>query len=336
MRSSILIRAEGGCNIGLGHVMRMIVLAKGLSVKYDVIFVSKYNENLSAEFDAGIEKIIENGFKIEKIDCTNYKSDLEKLNIKYNVKLFITDSYDVDLEYFKAVNTIFCSTAYIDDINDKEIISDIIINLNAYGETLNYEGNSFKLIGGDYCLIRDEFRYKKIDDKRKSLLITVGGSDKGNITKKILEITKDINLEKIVVIGNGFKEENIKELYDIFNSENIKFVQNPKYMSELMNKSFCAISACGSTIYELASMKIPTVGLTIAVNQEIMSKYMLEKEAILFGAYIDGKEDEFYECVKTMINNDSTRNKLVKNMRKVINTNGVENLKNKIIEIIES
>ena len=74
----IYIRADGGYGIGMGHVMRMLVLAKQLKKKNEVTFLCKKDK--SGIYDSGIEKIREFGFEVVELNSCdiieNIKNDV--------------------------------------------------------------------------------------------------------------------------------------------------------------------------------------------------------------------------------------------------------------------
>lgn len=75
---------------------------------------------------------------------------------------------------------------------------------------------------------------------------------------------------------------------------NIKLIYNAN-MSELMLEADIAISGCGSTLYELCSMSVPTIGIIIAENQENISMKMKEMELIMDYFYVN--EFDFNESI---------------------------------------
>ena len=99
-------------------------------------------------------------------------------------------------------------------------------------------------------------------------MITFGGTDRGNLTPKVLKLLTNNypELAKIVIIGNGFGNiEEIKQLKDDYT----KLVYNPSgdEMKKIMVESDIAISAGGQTIYELAQTGTPAIGICAAENQ---------------------------------------------------------------------
>lgn len=94
------IRADGGSCMGMGHIMRTLVLAKELAKINEVFYVCRTEINsdntISDKYRAGIEKVKFEGFSVQLI---NENCVLEELR-KVNADILITDSYDVNQDYF--------------------------------------------------------------------------------------------------------------------------------------------------------------------------------------------------------------------------------------------
>ncbi len=336
--AKIAIRADGGSQIGMGHVMRCLVLAKELSKSNEVLFICKKGEGSSLK--AGVDKIKNEGFQVIVVNDKNVLEELKSIN-KYNyINCLMTDSYDVDEEYFNKISDIFEYTVYIDDINICKFNVDCIINQNINAKSLNYRLNPNKktklLLGTEYCMLREEFRkqyHKAINEKVENILITVGGMDKDYISLKLLDVVKEFNIPIHLVIGNAFEEKLIRELEYVKNKcEYINLYKNAD-MSELMKKCDIAISTTGSTIYELAAMQVPTVGIIVAENQKEICREM-DKLGMIIGTedliYRDGKK--FTEVVLSLINNKSLRINMMKNQGNSVCVNGVENIVKRIFK----
>lgn len=337
----IFIRADGGNKIGLGHIMRMIVLATELKKNNEVIFLCRTSYKEFDKFEAGINKIKENGFELIKISENNVIKDIIKLQREYKADLLITDSYEVDEKYFDVLKPYFKITGYVDDINIHKMNVDFIINQNINAEELNYYTNvndyTKLLLGTRYCMLRKEFRdlctQKEIRQEVNDILVTLGGMDKDYNTLKILNAIKKCNKNIHVVIGNAFNKELIEEIYKIcLKYPQIKAYENAN-MSKLMIDCDIAISGCGSTLYELCSMSVPTIGIIIADNQKNIAKKMQQDMLILKSFYPDDiNEKNIMQMVIKLINNNKIRFNIMSNQKKAINLNGVE----KIVEEINS
>lgn len=341
--AKIAIRADGGKNIGLGHIMRSVSLAKELNKTNEILFICRESNNDILKYEAGIKKIKENGFKVVNINETSIIEEITKVQQEENVDCLITDSYDVDENYFDAIKNIFKCTGYIDDINICRLNVDFILNQNINAKDIKYNtepNNNTKLfLGPQFCLLRDEFRKKQnknVKEKVNDILITVGGMDKDFNTLKIVDLTKKHNKTLHVVIGGAFEDKLIKKL-EISAGEfsNIKLYRNAN-MSELMMKCDLAISASGSTLYELCAMQVPTIGIVVAENQKDIGKTLNDMEVIV------GTNDMVYKdlnkldnIIRKAINDKEQRMQLIKNQKSLVNTKGVEILAKEINEIID-
>jgi len=152
----------------------------------------------------------------------------------------------------------------------------MLINYSIYADKNNYlkrYPNTKLLLGPEYAPLREEFQElpTRITNKSvNSVLITTGGTDELNITSKIInkimqypEISK---LQYHVIIGRYNKHlTELNELSEIY--PNIKIHNNIKTISALMLECDIAISAGGTTLYELCACGLPTIVFSIANNQ---------------------------------------------------------------------
>lgn len=329
----IAIRADGGSKIGMGHIMRTLVLAKELAKTNDVFYVCRTDNPLSNKYKPGMDKIKFYGFNVITISEDNFIEELCKIK----ADMLITDSYNINEEYFNITKKFFKVTGYIDDMNLHYFDVDFIINQNIGAEKLKYSVNTdAKLfLGTNYTMLREEFRNHKckdINEKISDIMITVGGADSNGITNKVVNYLKDLEYKFHIIIGPSFKEENIENLLKLQNlKENINLYFNAN-MIEVMNKCDIAISACGSTLYELAVCGIPTIGLIVADNQKEIANEMQEKGLIYnLGWYRELSKDKLINNIKK-ISKLSNRQLMIKK-QKIINKNGVEKLVREILYI---
>ncbi|WML37706.1 UDP-2,4-diacetamido-2,4,6-trideoxy-beta-L-altropyranose hydrolase [Clostridium sp. OS1-26] len=284
------IRADGGSKIGMGHIIRTLALAKEL-LKYnnEVLYICRakcsnidffalfnkniititnnnvkaYEELIGNEYIKGIKKVLSEGFRVNLVRESNLIEDLKKVE----ADTLITDSYEVDADYFNKTKDIFPQTVYIDDMNLHYFNVSILINQNINAEDFSYNANEDTrlMLGTKYVMLRDEFKHmavRYISEKVRDVMLTVGGADPYHITERILAWVKNLKYNFHVVIGPSFDNNNIKD----FECDKIKLYYNAD-MCEIMKKCDVAISACGSTLYELCRVGTPTLGIVLADNQ---------------------------------------------------------------------
>lgn len=312
----ILIRADGGEGVGFGHIMRTLVLAKELSQRFHISYVCLEDDR----FINGIRKIEDEGFRVFKVKNNSEIEDILKLDGDF----ILIDKYDIDKKYFEKLKEKF-KVFYMDDNNKLDYYPvDLIINQNVYGDMLKYNKSidTKALVGGKYVLLRDEFINSTpitINKQIKDILITLGGSDDFNITESIIKNLLGLNINLHVIIGPAFK---FKETLKCYSDKNIIFYENA-IISNVMKKVDMAISSCGSTIYELSFLGVPTIGIIVADNQKQCGQYMEKKECIILKSNIDKSDIENFTYFHRL--------RLSNNMKKLIDGKG----KYRIKEIIE-
>ncbi len=331
----VAIRADGGSKIGMGHITRCLALAEELKDENcDITFITK-------NIEAVTKKLIEEKFKFIALSVLQTE---EIIYMKEKIKGFdilITDSYDIDFKYLDEIKKRGIFLVTVDDLNLLESYpSDIVINGNIYAEDLNYTstyGQTKFLLGTKYTLLRKEFRNippKEIKDTLENILITMGGSDPNGFTLKILEIIKDRKDLKIdVVIGASFEDKLVNEINELIKrSGNISTYHdvNAKIMKELMIKADIAISAGGSTLYELAAAGVPTLAIIAADNQIRNVEYMSKAECILNLGF-EVNKDMLIKNFNKLLYDDVKRREISLKCQKLVNGNGAKICANKII-----
>jgi UDP-2,4-diacetamido-2,4,6-trideoxy-beta-L-altropyranose hydrolase len=326
----IAIRADGGSKIGMGHIMRTLVLAKELSKSNNVFYVSRVDNPLSEKYKMGIEKVKLEGFNVKEIRENFILSDMKNIR----ADLLITDSYDVNEIYFNETKKMFNKTAYIDDMNFCNYNVDFLINQNVNADDLNYNvyNGTKLLLGPEYLMLRSEFRKiaeKQIKEKPHDIIITVGGGDPFHITEQILDYVYLLDYNFHVIIGPSFSKNSDFEKYE---GENIKLYYNAD-MCKVMNKCDIAVSACGSTLYELAACGIPTLGVIVADNQQKIANKMNELGVIkCAGWYNKLSKGTFVSALNALCEDFHGRKNMSARAKKVVDGNGVKRIAEQLMK----
>ena len=312
--------------------MRTLVLARELAKTNTLFYVCRKDNPLTEKYINGIEKVRKCGFKALLINEDDVIGALSSIQ----ADCLITDSYDVDEEYFNKTKNMFKKTGYIDDLNLYYYNVDFVINQNVTAKNSIYKCNdeTLQLLGTNYVMLRQEFRESipnKIKSNVKDILITMGGADPNNFTLKLLKYIKELDYNFHVVIGPSFsKIDRIEE--EIKNKDNIKLYFNAN-MLEMMKISDVAISAAGSTLYELGSMGVPTLSVILVDNQEDIAKEMHKNGYMINLGWYDKIEKHDVLDAINIINDSDLREKMSYRAIKQINKNGVDKLCDEIQKI---
>lgn len=340
----ILIRADANEKIGTGHVMRCLSLASAF-----------HNDGQKVMFltaDHRGDKLIKSrGF--ESICLDSEWTDMESEDADIAVKscrpdLLLVDSYFATEPYMHSL-TKTVRLAYIDDMNAAQWDVDYLINYNIFGTVMDYTkyspSHTSLILGPRFAPLRDEFKdiqkhkIKQVTD----IMVSAGGADPEGITEKLMTgicpEMSDIRFHFIVGALNP-RLDKIKEMV----TPNIILHINEENMSGLMQSCDIAISAAGSTLYELCACGTPTITYTLADNQ-LVAADEFEKQGLMVNAG-DCRNNEGFERIigdelNCLIDDPKKREQLSTRMQTLVDGRGAERIikeiwDNIVIEALEA
>lgn len=295
-----IIRADGNAKIGAGHLMRCMTIAgelvrmEGSREKIRFLCADAQSAALAREHGFSAE-VLESDYR----DMESEFPALEKLfgqKFPGNANVILVDSYYVTDAYLEGLKA-FGRVALLDDLGERRFPADCIINYNACADRKRYErlygdDGTCLVLGCRYAPVRDQFlnRGYQVRGEVKKVLITTGGGDVDNIAGQILDRIEDGNREYYLISGqfNSYFRE-LKELEK--RRTNVHILHNVAEMGDLMEMCDLAVTAGGSTIYELAAVGVPFLCFSYAENQEALTEYIGEKNIAGFcGAYHRDRE----------------------------------------------
>ena len=345
----LYIRADADGKIGTGHIMRCIALAQAWQDQGgEITFLSH------CESEALRERILKEGFEfvyLEKVhpDSFDLERTLSLLTNKTNQPTLtnptnetnetspcwlVLDGYHFTPDYQKAIRDAGIRLFVIDDMNHlTHYYADILLNQNIYGPDLKYhcDKDTTLLLGTRYVLLRREFlKYqnvkRQVPDKAKNILVTLGGADPDNVTLKVIEAIKLLNdpsLEVKVVVGPANPHQETLRKAIVSADFKAELLINPPNMHELMAWADMAVSAGGSTCWELAFMGVPSIVLILAENQAAVAEYLMNKKAVLnLGIFAECSKEHISDACKTLIGSSIARTSLSQQSTTLINGPG--------------
>lgn len=338
------IRADANSEIGTGHIMRCLSVAAALKeCGRDVCFI------LADEAAAELVSDKGQNYLILHSDYRRMEAELPKLCsvIEENsMECLLIDSYFVTSEYLEQVGKMV-HTVYMDDMNAFPYPVDVVVNYNIYGDLLPYRENTLKQetqfwLGTAYAPLREEFQQVEytVRDTVQNVLITTGGADRynlaGQILKKVLQDSITRQLHYHVVSGRF--NQHFAALQQLAGEHpNVHIHQNVTQMAELMKGCDVAITAGGSTMYELSAIGVPIICFSFAENQEQLVETFVRKQKVCFGGnYLTEKEalfDHIAENLGLLAAHKETRAKYSKIERKLVDGQGALRIARAISEL---
>ncbi len=334
----ILIRADANGTIGSGHVMRCLSIAKAFTDHGEqVCFVTADNR--------GDDLINSRGFSSINL-CSEWTCmedelpDLIRVLNDLKPRLLLIDSYYVTEEYFHRLSSIV-KTAYIDDLNQAVWDVDYLINYNVFATVYDYSSYADKrtilMLNPKYAPLREEFRGLPkhiIKETVTDILVSAGGADPEGISERLISgvcpAFKEVKFHFIVGALNPRIEE-LKELQ----GDNIILHINERNMSGLMRKCDIAVSAAGTTLYELCAAGIPTITYSLADNQCLATE-QFDTQKIMFSVGDCRGDARFFDRIKErlefLIENRRFREDVSFRMQELVDGYGADRLIDTISE----
>ncbi|MDD4136280.1 MAG: UDP-2,4-diacetamido-2,4,6-trideoxy-beta-L-altropyranose hydrolase [Methanoregula sp.] len=281
-KETLVIRADADARAGTGHLMRCLALAEAWQdAGGEAIFVSACAApSLKTRLETEGFRIIHPG------DTTGTLFDARettRIAREEGAVWIVVDGYQFGGEYQRAIKDSGLSLLFIDDYGHADhYYADIVLNQNVYADMSfypAYEPSTRFLLGTKYALLRREFlnwpgRSRDCPETARKILITLGGSDPENVTLKVLEAVKAVDadgLEVTAVMGGA--NPHFDRIHEVVKDRpGFRLVENAMNMPELMAWADCAISAGGSTCWELLYMGVPSIVIPIAENQEPVAR----------------------------------------------------------------
>ncbi|HEY9691119.1 MAG TPA: UDP-2,4-diacetamido-2,4,6-trideoxy-beta-L-altropyranose hydrolase [Oculatellaceae cyanobacterium] len=279
----IIIRTDANIAIGTGHVMRCLALAQAWQdAKGQAIFVMQMVVPVLAD------KLQSEGMQIVYLPVElNRNEDAEetvKIARQYEAQWVVVDGYQFDAEYQRAIKDAGLHLLFVDDYGHSDrYYADVVLNQNISADEGMYtkrEEYTRLFLGTSYTLLRREFlqwrRWKRSHPSTATkILVTMGGSDPDNVTLKVIQGLQLLQIEKLeVLVVVGGSNPHYEKLQTACENASISIClkRNVTNMPELMAWADIAITATGSTTWELAFMGVPSILIVLADNQEAIAQ----------------------------------------------------------------
>lgn len=334
----ILFRADGNPDIGTGHIMRCLSLADALQEQGgEITFITA---------ESYFQRLIQTRGYPCTVLGTAYDRMEEELSIflpiieRERPELVILDSYFVTPQYMEAVKRTV-PLLYTDDLNLFDYPVDIVVNYNIYGPDVPYPQNKMYLLGPQYAPLRKEFQgvsQRNTKDRVENVLVSTGGTDPYHVALHCAEYLREhLPRENMIFhLVLGAMNQDAAELERI--AEELPFIRLHRQitnMCSLMLQCDAAISAAGTTLYELCACGLPTVTYILADNQ-IQGAQMFQKAGLMPCAG-DIREDacfleRLFELLNSLADDFAQRQRIAEQMQGAVDGRGAARLAEAVLK----
>ncbi len=292
MITPLLLRADASTQIGTGHIMRCLALAQAWQDAGGQAHFA------AAALPEGLAtRLAIEGMTLHRLDVAPGSPDDAALTTTLAQRLdaawVVEDGYHFASDYQRAIKDAGLHLLAIDDYGHAgHYVADLVLNQNIYADESFYpsrEPATRLLLGTDYTLLRREFwRWRSwqrtIPDVARNVLVTMGGSDSNNVTAKVIEALAQApadGMEAVIVVGSSNPHQHTLIESVERSGASLRLLYDVTDMPELMAWADLAITAGGSTCWELAFMGTPGIIMVLAANQAESSRLLGDRRVFV-------------------------------------------------------
>lgn len=265
----LVIRCDGYPEIGLGHVVRCLALARqlrdahGVGVRFALL-----------NLEPGPSLVREAGFPFDLWDgCVDEGAWLGNLLDKTQTDALLLDvRTDLELQQVASWRSNGLLVAVLDDPSDRRLMADLafyppVPQLREMDWT-DFQGGL--CAGWDWLPLRPGFDRKLPEPHNMDphVVVTMGGSDPAALSLRVLRALEGIDglLRVRLILGRGFAHRAALETLRPTLRQPLEILEDVNDMPAALADADLAVAAFGVTAYELAALGVPAVLLGLSAD----------------------------------------------------------------------
>jgi UDP-2,4-diacetamido-2,4,6-trideoxy-beta-L-altropyranose hydrolase len=324
-----MFRCDAGADHGLGHLSRCVAIADAIATRGGMARFYVHADDAMRAFAATHEWRASSSDAGMAGDLAFMRDELRRTPDS----IVVVDNKHVGKDYVSALQALR-PVAQIVDGDPRESGADIVINNHPGAET--YIGQERSLLGPAYNTVRPGYFAAAQKKDRKAVLITMGGEDPGNHTAWILHNLGDLFAGRpaIIVIGPAHADPHSVEraAKDVAGAE---IHHAPRDLVALAERSEIALSAGGTTCYELGAAGIATAAIATEPHQHGLIAPLVQRGAVLPLGGADVSIESARSAVGNLLHRPELRNSLTQAARALFPAPGAPRIADALFELSE-
>lgn len=273
----LLVRADAAADIGTGHVMRTLALAQFwmLAGGHVTYVTATLPDALAARLDSeGVDRLATQTVPGSEADAARVAAIADA----DGATAIVVDGYHFGEPFRKRLAQTRAQTLLVHDFEVSDTLwLDGVLNQNAHASPAHYPRveRSRMLLGPRFALLRREFadRAARTPPVAASppmrLLVTMGGGDEHNVTALVVRALDRLAVPLQVTVLTGGANSRAVEVRRLAgrSAHPVQVLHDVRDVARVMAVHDIAVSAAGSTAWELACLGVPWLSIAVADNQ---------------------------------------------------------------------
>ncbi len=321
-RKHICFVVTGNHSVGLGHVYNTLLIANDI-LNHQITFLVDRKSQLA------YDKIASKNYPVVMQSQEEIIEDIKRLA----PDLVINDRLDSTRHAIESLKAEGFGVINFEDLGEGAKYADMVVNA-IYPEQHVLPNHYF---GHPYFILRDEFIYaptKTITSRVSQVLITFGGVDPNNYTRKVIAAIEPFcqahQIKITVIAGFGYTQYASLEAYP-----SVEVLKNVTNISHYMLEADIVFTSAGRTTYEIASIGTPAI--VLAQNEREMTHFFASSQFgfLNLGLGYHLSESSIAQHFSELVANPTQRNQMHRLMLEVDLKHGRERVNQLIQNILE-
>ena len=330
----VVLRADGGPEIGYGHLIRTGALAAELLERGSTLTVATTTPAPATDVFPTTVEVIELPSRADPDPFVEWLDTAAP-------DLVFTDAYPVDTAYQQAVRQ-HVPLAVLQDDARHAVCANLFTNGNLYAPELDYEfvgQPPATRLGADYVLLRPEIQERATAEPPwrefpERAIIMMGGSDLAELTPTVVRAFDGVDLTVDAIVGPGCSrtQEQAVRSAASESSATVQVSCDPDDLADRMLAADFAVSTASSTTYELLALGTPIVSIPIVDNQEPIAAALRRRDAATVLERGDGVE-AFRSAIQEYMREPELRRRRRRDGQTLVDGGGAERIAATISEM---
>lgn len=333
----LIVRVDGGPEIGFGHLIRSNALAEELLTRGHTVTVATTTPDT-------VQTVFPD--TVDTVDLPS-RDDPEPFITWLDTEIpdiVFTDAYPVDTAYQRAVRD-RAPLAVLQDDARHAVCADLFVNGNLCASDLDYEfvGEPPECcLGTNYVCLRDEIRARVTEEppwreQPERAIIMMGGSDVAALTPTVVRAFDGADLRVDAIVGPGCSANQQQAVRNAAaeSSATVRVARDPENLVERMRQADFGVSTASSTTYELLALGTPLISVPVIDNQEPIAAALRDRDvATVLRRNLD--RTKLDGAITTYLTDAELRRRRRNQGRELVDGNGVRRLVAEVLSIGES
>jgi UDP-2,4-diacetamido-2,4,6-trideoxy-beta-L-altropyranose hydrolase len=310
LSATALFRADAAAHIGAGHVVRSLALAQEMAgFGYRPVFLS------AAGTADAVPALAQSGFEVLPVAAAASGAETARAQGHADAEVAIVDHYGLDAKAEREMAGVARRVVAFEDLIGRSHDSDFLLDPTPGRQAADYAmyvpARTRVLAGSGYALLGRRWRDLRLQHAAKTtasrprLLVSMGSTDPGNASLKVVAACAAARVEADIVVVLGRAAPHAASLAG---HAGVAVAIDPPDLPQMVADADLVVGAPGSSSFERALLGVPSILVPLADNQRDIADAFARQGACLVveHAALDDAQG-FGACVAELLADDARR-----------------------------